>query len=79
MNPVSFLHVSSCLLTPSFWDSVPGVIRTIAGNGTDGSGGDRGPAISPQLNVSDGLIPELVTALEKAEEAAAKAGLITNR
>jgi hypothetical protein len=36
-------------------DSIPGVIRTIAGNGTDGSGGDGGLATSAQLNVSNGL------------------------
>jgi len=40
-------------------DFMPGVITTIAGNGTQGSSGDGGPAISAQLNEPIGLTVDL--------------------
>lgn len=44
-------------------DSTPGVISTVAGNGTAGSGGDGGPATSAQLNVSTGLAADAAGSL----------------
>ncbi len=43
-----FIMLFSLAATAS--DSTPGVISTIAGNGTQGSSGDGGPATSAQLN-----------------------------
>jgi sugar lactone lactonase YvrE len=49
-------------------DSVPGIITTFAGNGTAGSGGDGGPAVSAQLNGIMGMAVDSAGNLYIADE-----------
>jgi len=49
-------------------DSIPGVISTVAGNGTEGSSGDGGPAISAQLNGIMGIATDSAGNLYIADE-----------
>jgi len=51
-------------------DSIPGVISTIAGNGTAGSGGDGGPATLAQLNGIMGIAVDSAGNLYIADELA---------
>jgi hypothetical protein len=51
-------------------DPVPGVINTVAGNGTPGSGGDDGPATSAQFHEIKGLAVDSAGNLYIADERA---------